>query len=78
MISEGGVPYAYLCCFLQPVSRLSDTDVEHELRHADLPHLVLALLVVLQAAMALSGTVLRKVWVESHDVQPSGPSHLCG
>ena len=41
---------SHLCGLLQTIARLSNTDVEHQLRHADLPHGVGYLFLVLRIA----------------------------
>jgi hypothetical protein len=47
----------HLCCLLQPVSRLSHADIEHELCHTDVPHLILGLLLALYTAVATSAVL---------------------
>lgn len=45
-------PASHLCSLLQAITRLSNADVEHQLGHADFPHGVSCLGIVLQAGKA--------------------------
>lgn len=54
-----------LCCLRKPVTRLSDTDVQDQLGHLDVPHGVAGLLVVLHKQVKSGPTNMIEVYVRA-------------